>query len=100
VRPEHDFGLGANHSCVATDAGNYCWGANLYGELGDGTAESRYTPTEVTGLGMTTTMAAGRDFTCAVSAANQVFCWGDNSRGQLGQGSVSRSLVPDVVNFP
>jgi alpha-tubulin suppressor-like RCC1 family protein len=36
------------HSCAVTVAGNlYCWGNNLFGQLGDGTTTTRESPVRV-----------------------------------------------------
>ena len=40
--------LGANFTCGRTAANRaYCWGSNLFGQLGDGTETDRLTPTPV-----------------------------------------------------
>ena len=37
--------VGLSHVCgVASDGAVYCWGDNRYGQLGDGTAETHFTP--------------------------------------------------------
>lgn len=42
------FGLGDQHTCAwASDKNLYCWGSNQFGQLGDGNANSKYTPTLV-----------------------------------------------------
>jgi alpha-tubulin suppressor-like RCC1 family protein len=43
-------GLGYDHTCAATSTTGalYCWGSASYGQLGDGTAISKNTPTLVT----------------------------------------------------
>jgi len=44
---------GETHTCAVREKGGryqmFCWGRNQYGQLGDGTDESRFVPTEVTG---------------------------------------------------
>ncbi len=41
--------LGRNHSCAQVAGGAvYCWGANSYGQLGDGTTAFRRAPVRVT----------------------------------------------------
>ncbi len=81
--------VGGNHSCALTSAGTvYCWGENVYGQLGlgDGPAamdSSKATPQPVPGLGNVLALAAGRNHTCALTA-NDVRCWGWNGNQQLG----------------
>jgi len=44
--------VGAYHTCALTSAGAAsCWGANWYGQLGDGTEDEKLTPTTVSGGG-------------------------------------------------
>ncbi len=44
---------GETHTCAVRDNGGrhqlFCWGRNQYGQLGDGSDESRFAPIEVTG---------------------------------------------------
>lgn len=42
-------------------------------------------------------VAAGRNFTCAVTESGGVFCWGENEHGQLGDGSTVGHLRPAPV---
>ncbi len=82
---------GWEHNCGLTADGTlYCWGADAYGQLGDGAISgARPTPTVVsapTGLRFGA-MTAGSNFTCARTAGGLVYCWGANDAGKLGNGS-------------
>ena len=81
---------GQTHTCALLQAGTVeCWGANSYGQLGDGTTTDSSTPVAVSGLtGMAVTaVAAGANGTCALLKSGTVECWGANFYGQLGDGT-------------
>ena len=88
------------HACaVKADGTMWCWGANGYGQLGDGTFVDRPAPVPVTALGSDVIQAAaGYNFTCALKRDATLWCWGDD-RGQLGSGdpSASPSAIPTPV---
>ena len=92
---------GVAHACAVTAAGGVlCWGANDFGQLGDGTTTTPAKPVSVTGLPATTavvSLAAGSEYTCALTGAGSVWCWGDNSAGQLGDGTFTQSSLPVQV---
>ena len=91
---------GHEHTCGLTAAGGVmCWGSNLYGLLGDGSTDSRFTPTGVVGLlSGTSAVTAGGGHTCALTTNGGAKCWGRNDNGQIGDGSTSWRAVPvDVV---
>lgn len=94
---------GTGHSCALTSAGGVkCWGANDFGQLGDGTTFSRSTPVDVGGLTSgVSTIAVGDFHSCAALSTGGVKCWGDNGAGQLGDGTGIGSRTPvDVVSLP
>ena len=76
----------------------WCWGQNYYGQLGDGTTQTRPAPVAVGGLGTgVVALAAGADHTCAVTSAGIPWCWGANSSGQLGDCSATSRSAPVAV---
>jgi alpha-tubulin suppressor-like RCC1 family protein len=87
---------GDRHACARVGDGLVCWGANEYGQLGDGSTEARPAPVPLALAGVTS-FDAGRAHTCASLADGSVACWGANDRGQLGIGEVSPEPNPDPV---
>jgi alpha-tubulin suppressor-like RCC1 family protein len=96
---------GGAHSCARLRDGTaYCWGSNIYGQLGNGAGQGNAAPADVfilpeapdpfidpvfearpvaVALTGVTDIDAGLLHTCAVSGG-QVHCWGGNFHGQLG----------------
>jgi alpha-tubulin suppressor-like RCC1 family protein len=90
---------GSEHNCGLTSAGvAYCWGGNGSGELGDGTAVPRSTPTLVSGGQAFTTLTAGSQHTCGLTTAGAAYCWGRNTFGQLGDPTTTQRLTPTAVS--
>lgn len=92
---------GYSHTCAVDNAGAvWCWGANTYGELGNGTTSNSSVPVTVTGLGgAAVSVAAGDYLSCALLTDATVRCWGYNVSGQLGNGTTgSNQSTPVVVS--
>ncbi len=80
-----DVCAGLVHSCAITSAGQlYCWGANDWGNLGDGTTIERDTPVLIGGVPNVTAVSCGYAHTCAIANGGKVFCWGDDTFGEIG----------------
>ena len=82
---------GGSHSCALLVNGEtWCWGANAYGQLGDNTAlgtspvNASATPVKVLNAPVFTSISAGYEHTCGVTAAGDAWCWGNNGDGQAG----------------
>ena len=86
---------GGSHTCARTSVGGVtCWGANTYGQLGNGTTVSHAMPFDVSGLTSGVTMiATGDNHTCARTNAGGVKCWGSNTFGQFGDGTTTNRVV-------
>jgi len=88
---------GGFHTCALTAAGAMlCWGANDYGQLGNGSSQLAIsTPVPVSGFASSVTaITAGERHTCALNSSGTAFCWGFNGQGQLGNGTTNHSSVP------
>ncbi len=89
----------------------YTWGENSYGELGNGTNVTSYTPVKVlkgaysgtTYLGdnptnKVTKVAVGTNYNLALTTDGTVYAWGNNiGYGQLGDGTTTNRNTPIKV---
>src|ERR1017187_5652297 len=104
-KPLTQITIGGYDVCAMDASGAaYCWGANHFGELGDGSTTDSSVPVAVdTGgalAGKTLTqVSAGIWHTCALDAAGAPYCWGRNASGELGDDSYSPSAVPVLVGL-
>jgi len=86
---------GIYHICGLNSEGSaYCWGANLFGELGNGTSAPQSAPRAVVGNHRFRVIAAGGYFTCGLATDSLAWCWGSNGAGTLGIG------VRDTLQHP
>jgi len=94
--------MGEFHSCALTTGGNVkCWGYNGFGELGNGElggSDAYPTPVDVVNLTGAKQIAAGKQYTCAITADDGVACWGSGSYGKLGNGTLNFKSSPFPVS--
>jgi hypothetical protein len=97
----HGNGFGGHYCAITNTGGAVCWGANDYGQVGDGTHGDRYRPVRVVGLDHgVKQITVSTSHACALTTAGAVKCWGKNLSGQLGNGTTKGSYVPvDVVGL-
>ena len=90
---------GAFHACGITLSDvTYCWGANGYGQLGDGTTVGRRSPVKVAGGPLFLRVTAGTYHTCGLTSAKRAYCWGKNTNGQIGIRNSITQLKPIAVS--
>ena len=80
---------GEEHYLFVDESGKaYALGKGEYGQLGNGTYNTSFTPTEVRtedgALENVAEVSAGNDYSIAVDRAGKVYAWGDNSNSSLG----------------
>ena len=90
---------GDYHTVASKSDGTlWAWGANGYGQLGDGTNTARNTPVQVFGGGNTwRAIAAGGYHTVALKSDGTLWAWGWNADGQLGNNSTTSRNTPVQV---
>jgi alpha-tubulin suppressor-like RCC1 family protein len=77
---------GAFHSAaIRSDGTLWTWGWNGYGQLGDGTFQSRNVPQPIATNATWRVVTAGHSHTLALRTDGTVWAWGANDHGQIGQ---------------
>ncbi|RZK63280.1 MAG: T9SS type A sorting domain-containing protein [Hymenobacter sp.] len=89
ARAQH-LAAGYRHTLsIHPDGTLWAWGANSYGQLGDGTTTPRNTPVQVGTAANWQSVSAGYYFTVALKTDGTLWAWGQNTNGQLGQGTAT-----------
>ena len=91
---------GDTHSLAWTSGGNvYAWGANNYGQLGDGSKTQRVSPVLISTLSGVTQLVAGDFHSMAVTSGGAVYAWGGNTYGQIGDnGALTDRTSPVLIS--
>ncbi len=72
-----------------TGGGAWAWGANPWGQLGDGTNTKRLTPVKVVGLTGIVDISGSIFHSLAVKSDGTAWAWGDGQAGKLGDGDLN-----------
>lgn len=83
------FGFG-----IKPDGTLWAWGSNTYGQLGDGTTTSRYSPVQVGTATNWSKVAGGLGFAMGIRTDGTLWAWGLNGNGQFGNGTYVSSSTP------
>jgi alpha-tubulin suppressor-like RCC1 family protein len=94
---------GSQHSCAFASTATYCWGADAFGELGDGATNLlRLTPVAMAipeGLHFVS-LVPGNLRTCGLTDIGGAYCWGVNDGGTFGDGTFTEHATPTPVRPP
>ena len=75
--------LGSEYSaCITEDGCLYTWGWNLYGEIGDGSSETRSKPVKIMDNVKQVSLASSHS--ACITEDGCLYTWGGNYYGQLG----------------
>lgn len=90
---------GSSHMCARLgDADVRCWGDDMYGQRGDGTASVQLDPVAVAGLRDVVELDLGGEHSCARLRDGTMTCWGSGDEaGQLGDGTSKDHPKPTPV---
>jgi len=105
--------VGFDHSLALSSTGQvYAWGNDLRGEVGNGAFETEYdapVAVSIPGGASITQIAAGEEFSLALTTTGHLYAWGGNGAGELGDGAaptasdvpveVSRTGLPPGTTF-
>ncbi|MBZ5535622.1 MAG: hypothetical protein LAO31_06670 [Acidobacteriia bacterium] len=87
----------ASSYALRIDHSAWSWGANGYGQLGNGSNFASLTPGLVSGLTNVSAIAGGYSFSAALKEDGTVWTWGENDSGQLGDGTTVNAAFPVQV---
>jgi alpha-tubulin suppressor-like RCC1 family protein len=88
--------LAAGHSfslALRTDGSLWSWGANGFGQLGQGSTATADHPVKV-GMGSWRAVSGGLEHSLGIQSDGTLWAWGFNGNGQLGDGSTTQRLSP------
>jgi len=76
---------GIDQTCaLLADQTVRCWGANQYGQLGNGTRTDSFNAVTVVGASNLQSVSAGTYQTCGVTSTGAALCWGGGDQGSTG----------------
>ena len=70
----------------------YCWGDNVYGQVGNGTTKDQTTPVKI--LDNVKSVSYYGHTVSAITETGNLYCWGYNTGGQVGNGTTKNQTTP------
>jgi len=82
---------------LRSDGTVWAWGANWWGQLGDGSGVTQDHPVQVAGLRDIVAISAGGASALALKSDGTVWAWGENVEGRVGDGTLATRDTPVLV---
>lgn len=84
------FAPGLFASCGLTKQGAaFCWGAGMFGQLGNGDTAAHEGAVPVSGGHTFTQVSMGNSIACGVAMGGPLYCWGDPTYSGFGNGTAA-----------
>jgi alpha-tubulin suppressor-like RCC1 family protein len=88
----------ADVACAVSAGTVWCWGSNLYSQLGQPTTITQLaSPVQISGISTAVAVSVGYSSVCALLTGGTVQCWGNNVDGQMGNGTTSSPQTSPVT---
>lgn len=88
---------GLSMCALDVEGSAFCWGANVRGEVGDGSYLAKRGPSAVKGDFQWRMLSAGATaYACGIVTDGRAYCWGNEFRGALGNGEVNGAISHPV----
>ena len=85
--PYVSISTNSDSACAVGQSGQvFCWGANDFGQLGDGSTKSSSTPVPIKSDRRFSSVSIEGHGACGLTTNGKVVCWGRNDLGLIGDG--------------